>query len=457
MLGFGTACAAPQERVFLPDFRRTGDQDDTAALRRAADTGATVYVPPGIFTLAMDAGLTLPSGLRLRGAGPDRSIIRRSYAPGGPFILFADSGSELAEDNLVGWHITGLGFHDDVGARGYSEFDYMIMLNGVSDVAIEDCAFQGFRGDAIYLGSSTVRAVERHNRDVIIRRCLFDGVNTNNRNAVSILDGERVLIEDCRFEAVGRPGGAGKFDPMNPTTGIPNPGAIDIEPEDTGFSRVENVTIRRNRFRVGGGGAVTLNLFANSSRSYTRNIRVEENIVMDRDGGFMARSFIDPARGQQPYDIHFTKNEVSHCRKPFLLDGIADVALLGNSFVRCAEAAEIGWSQPVADIVLEKNRFVQSGTANGYTLWVRSADGLMLKGNAFVDCGLENGSLGIPLAFVEGTSREVNLTDNRIVSRIGRTTEASTIFNGAAVDRASLTSTGNALIGTVGRGVVSLF
>lgn len=457
MLEFGTACAAPQKQVLLPDFRRTGDRDDTAALRRAADTGAIIYVPPGSYSIAMEDDTSLPSNLRLRGAGAARSIIRRSYDPGGPFILFADSRSAMWENNLTGWRISGLGFKDDVETRGYSEFNYMVMLSGVTDAIIEDCTFTGFRGDAIYLGSSTVRAVERHNRDVAIRRCVFDGVNSNNRNAISILDGERVLIEDCRFENIGRPGGEGQFDPMNPASGLQNPGAIDIEPEDTGFSRVDNVRVRRNHFRGGGGAAVTLNLFANTPQSYTRNIHIEQNVAVDRVSGFSVRSFIHPDRGQQPYNIRFTDNEISQCRKPFLVDGVADVAFSGNSFIQCGEAAEIGWTQSVADIVLQNNSFLRCGTAQGFALWVRSANGLTLRNNAFVDCGLADGSLGIPLAFVEGTSRKVTLIDNRIVGQIGRTTEAVTIFNGAAVERGSLVTAGNTLVGQVANGAANLF
>ena len=105
----------------------------------------------------------------------------------------------------------------------------------------------------------------------------------------------------------------------------------------------------------------------------------------------------------------------------------------------------------------QNNSFFRCGTAQGFALWVRSADGLTLRNNAFVDCGLADGSLGIPLAFVEGTSRKVTLIDNRIVGQIGRTTEAATIFNGAAVERGSLVTTGNTLVGQVANGAANLF
>lgn len=461
---FGSAMALPQCAVtgqtasvaVLPEFRKAGDRDDTAALLRAAATQRPVFVPAGRYAISMTAEDDLPDGFQLLGQGAKRSIIARSYAREASFILHADSRSARSEDNLRDIRLRGIGFVDEVGERGYSPFNYLVMLSGVSDVIIEDVSFQGFRGDGLYLGSSTIRSVERHNHNVLVSRCHFDGINSNNRNAISVLDCSGLIIENCEFLNVSRNGGPGAFDVHDPLTGLQNPGAIDVEPEATGFARVEDVVIRNNHFAGGGGYAVTLNLFANGQDGLARNIAVTGNRVVDRAGGF-AGVAAPSAEGAPDQEILIESNEVSNCDKPFLFDRVVNLQLRRNNFTDCSSHAELGWSGGVRNANLTGNNFLRIGSTTGYALWIRSAEELLLSNNKFVDCGKADGTLGISMAFVAGDSREVSIIGNRFENISGRTTQATTVFVDASLDPNTLQIRDNRLVGDIARPPASVF
>jgi hypothetical protein len=444
---------AATDAVSLPDFRRAADPDDSDALDRAIATGRPIHAPGGMGSgsggryLISAAGLrSLPSGFTLRGDGIDHTIIARSYLRAGSFVFFADSGSPDPQQNLVDLALSDLTIEDDVVARGFSEFSYLVMLNGVSGAHIDRVRFRGFRGDGLYIGSSTVQANERHNRDVFVRHCHFDGINANNRNAISILDCDGLLIEHCRFNNVTRPGGKSAADPMDPATGPPMPGAIDLEPERNNFAVLRNVIIRGNHFVGGGGYAVALTLLPNDLvRDPQRIFRVEGNVVERRYGGFSGSGYggDSAVSSGRPYAIAIQSNHVANCIKPFLLQGIRGLTMANNSFVDCGEMAELGYQATNAAIAIHDNEFTRVGTVQGYGMWIRSIAGLDLRHNKFTDCGRADGSIGIALAFVNGAIRDTVISANEFWSPTGRTTEAATVFRDARLDRRSITATAN--------------
>jgi hypothetical protein len=87
---------------------------------------------------------------------------------------------------------------------------------------IDNCVIEGFRGDGIIFGSglndnaAPNTLTERHNVDVTVTNCYIDGVNNDNRNGISVIDGNGVTIENNYFTRCSRSN---------------MPGAIDIEPD----------------------------------------------------------------------------------------------------------------------------------------------------------------------------------------------------------------------------------
>jgi polygalacturonase len=191
----GERARANSEAVSVLDFRSPRDADDSAAFQKAIATRRPVHVPasaglgPNGVYLVDD--VTLIAGAQLFGDGIGRTILR----PGGNQAVFhCDSGSDVAR--IVGIHISNLTLEGWVVKRRFAEHRHLLHLNGVQEVLIENTEIKGFQGDGICLGSSRQAGITRHNRGIIIRNCVFDGVNNDNRNGISVIDGEQILIEE---------------------------------------------------------------------------------------------------------------------------------------------------------------------------------------------------------------------------------------------------------------------
>jgi hypothetical protein len=430
--------SANANAVLLPDYRKQGDLDDTEAFRRALEVSPQIHFPggrgsgtDGAYLMAAVDSDNLPSGLDLSGDGPGRSIIRRSYRREGPFILHCDSKSANLKENICGLRFRDLSFEDEVESRGFSEFDYLVMLNGVSEVLFENVHFIGFRGDAVHMGSSTVSKIERHNQKVVVRNSLFDGITCNNRNAISVIDCDGLLIEDCRFRDCSRFGGPEPSDPFDPYTGIQAPGAIDLEPNQDAFAILRDVVIRNNSFSGGGGYGICLNLLADSVVDIAQSgIVVERNRIADRWGGFGIHGGSSIAASEtRSAAISFERNMVERCKKPFIVDGVRGLTIRGNTFADCATMGELGYVNGNRDVVMAGNAFRRLGyKESGYGVWIRDIRNLDLHDNKFVDIGLEGERFGIAIAFVSGEISGVSLLDNAFYSPTGRMTEAITVF-----------------------------
>jgi hypothetical protein len=453
--------AAAADRVSLPDVRARGATDDRAALAAALKTGRIVHLPAGrgtgpggayLLSAGPDAP-NLPAGARLVGDGIGRTIVHRLYGGGAagvgePFVFFCDSGSPDPSRNLAGISIADMTLVDDVVRNGFAEHEHLINVNGVTSLRIERVGFQGFRGDGLYLGSSTFVDGERHNVDVVVRDCEFDGINTNNRNGISIIDGDRVTIDRCRFRRCSRHGGGGLTppDPFNPRTGLGMPGGIDIEPNGYPFTIVRDIAISNCQFDTIGGAAVALLLRPNDSvRVPLRGIRVTGCVVRNTAtgiafGGYGARNAL---RGL-PYDVEISDNSFTQADSPFIIDGAVGLTLRRNRFTDCAKAAELGYTNYNHDVQLIDNEFTRVGYSrdgvNG--MLIRYADQVTLEGNSFVDCGRADGSAGRAINFERGDITRFRLINNRFESP-GKRTAMAVDALGGKIDPRSFTSSGN--------------
>lgn len=205
--------------VNVKAYGATGDgvTDDTAAVQAACTAANGVFFPSG--TYKVTSPITLKSNNMVFGEGASSVILYTGTATS-QGALYANSGSASTYvENLVVQNIKILG---TVATAGFSEFVHLISFHGVRNCLIDSCEIVGFRGDGIIFGSGLNdnplpnSSTERHNIDVTISNCYIDGVNNDNRNGISVIDGDGVNIENNYFTRCTRSN---------------MPGAIDIEPD----------------------------------------------------------------------------------------------------------------------------------------------------------------------------------------------------------------------------------
>jgi hypothetical protein len=435
-LAAGSARAAQANTVDLgaqAGADPNGVRDSTAALQAALATGQPVYVPPGTFVID---SARLPAGAVLQGPG----VLKQKR--GAQFLLTGDSGSADPRANLQGITLRDLTLQGTVEEDGFLEFFHLVALHGVTGLRVMNVRFVGFRGDGLYLGSGSKPGLERHNRDVTVRGCLFDGINRNNRNGISVIDCDGLVIENCDFRRC---------------TNERMPGPIDLEPNDHPWPIIRRVSIRGNRFLGNGGISGNIGCYIPAPvTAMPEDILIERNRFEDYRGSgadvtvqFRRRI----SKSDSATRLRILSNEGTGGFRPLRIYSGRDVLVEGNRWRDYAANAQIGHLAPtnfVMDITVGGNSFVRCGgtTAGPYGLTLFTVDGATIEGNDFIDCG--NGAPGsYALQFNVGTSRRVSVSRNRFSSPTGRTLVATVIEAKHRMDVASARFSGNKFLDSI--------
>lgn len=371
-LSLPAAATGPWANVRAYGARGDGRTDDSGAFQAALDRAARVWVPPGRY---LAGGLVLRSHTRLAGAGAASVLL---HAPGTPFLAAVNPGADGSPDpreNVRDIAVSGLAFVGRGAAEGFREHVHLLSVSACSGLVVRNCHFRAFQGDAIYLGSGTVAGVERHNADIAIRGCRFDGVDYANRQCVSLIDGTRVAIEGNWMARSSR---------------HDMPGAIDIEPDDP-WNVVRDIRIAGNRFVgiQGAVGAVSVILVHHDFAVPPRGIAVVGNRIEGafRTPGIVAKGFVD-ADASEPLDLLVRGNEILETFHGFEFSGVRGVRFEEN-LVRGTLARPVV-SLPrrgrCADVRIAGNRFECLATQAGGGLQIHPTTRLTMAGNRFRDC-----------------------------------------------------------------------
>lgn len=375
-----------------------GVVDATTAFSNAVSTGKAVFVPAGTYILELALST---NGAYFFGEGVNSVLKPLTMASRGAITVNSASAVTFI-DNLT---FRDLKFLGSVVANGFSEQKHLLTLNGVRNVLVENCLFEGFRGDGLYIGSGDTGGLEKHNHNVTVKHCRFDGVNNDNRQGISIIDADGLLIEDCIFENITR---------------STMPGAIDIEPDVAAFHVVKNIKISKNKFKNIGGNLGVISLFlASSTIPAPDNILIEGNeFVSSVTSTAHAEIFLGTTRTLVDADIDMgiviRDNRGRGGSRALDIRAVKGVDVLNNRFESyqgansCGQAAA---NQAPRNIVYRDNRFIKCGTVNGIGLEIFSVDYLTLENTLFDDCGAGTaGSYAID--FNTGTSSHVALRNN---------------------------------------------
>ncbi|MES2295270.1 MAG: hypothetical protein V4527_18380 [Pseudomonadota bacterium] len=224
---------------------KTGTQNAAAMALAIAklSSGGIVRIGPGGF---MQDTVTLPAGITIAGAGMGVTILTQGTTASSYGMFYAESsGASAYIDDIT---IRDLTVQNTAGT--FSQFIHLMAFAGVRDLLIERVEFKGFRGDGLCLHSRAVSDLtERHNINVTVRDCIFNGVNNENRNGISVVDGKTVLVDNCTFKNC---------------TKSTMPGAVDIEPDQT-YSIIDDITVSNSRFEATGGNLAAIGCLVASS------------------------------------------------------------------------------------------------------------------------------------------------------------------------------------------------
>ena len=382
-----TVQAKLRESVSVKDFGAVGDgvTDDMLAIQAAIDSGAgKIFFPAGTYAY-LGAKVNEVPALRLRsnvefyGEGAGKTILRQNAA----YWLFG-YGYQLSD---VSNPINNIVFRDMEmimdNTPTFSQFEYILQLGSVANILVNRVKFVGWRGDAINIGTALAEE-EVHQENITIQNCIFDGVNKDNRQAISITDGTNIFIQNNKFINCTRADMPGCID-IEPNH--PIPGAPSIET----LQRANNIHITNNSFENSGAAAISLQLsktddyvvapgpFYFTGNTVKADVATDMKIYMSPStGGSVSVTANNPV----PVIIegnYFNANGGS------VIYGFHGLSILSNKFKNAFQSLVIGktdaLTQQVAGLVISGNSFL--GTNVYPNIIFGSCNNVVIVGNRF--------------------------------------------------------------------------
>jgi polygalacturonase len=415
----------------------SGVTNSTAAIQDAVNAAAladkSVYAPAGRYLIDT---VTLPDKCCIVGDGIDNTVFVQGTPSG------ASRGSFWAQSSSSTTFLTSITLRDftmyGFDNATYTEFTHLLTLQGCIDPLVERVKFYGWRGgDAIYIGSGATGGLERHNKNVIVRDCVFDGVDKDNRQGISVIDGDGVLIDGCYFARCTASG---------------QPGAIDVEPDAYEFHICRNIKITNNSFYdVGEANTASVVNFLFPDAAWMtppRDFWVVDNHFEACPASncivFNSLAAGGPTADSVKHGLIVSQNRVVDAVRPLSIFGCSDALVTGNYF-NGTSGVLIGYTDAAndnRDIRFLDNTFDRVGSVAGYGITVFSVVGLSITRNQFIDCGSGVPGASNGINFSTGTSSYVRLQDNTFTAPNSKTLVAVAVAVGH-----TLTPTTNYMLG----------
>lgn len=286
-----------------------GSTDDTAAFKAALSAasalgGAVIYLPGGHTYLtrynnpATDANAitSIPSNVTFLGDGD--STVWRPTSNSVLGAIGTDSGSSTAwAQNIKFRDIRFYGYSE---TAGLNENNSLIFLSSVKNVLIEGCSFIAPSGDGIYIGSGFGggSANERHNHNIVIQANYFDGVNNHNRQGVSIIDCDGIVIANNTFRNL---------------TDTTMPGSVDFEPNSS-YNVIKNFRVTGNKFTGGTGNRGYVTVSCGNSANLVGGV-ISGNEFVGNTGFYLntETAITGGALPSAPHQIVISNNVFNEC------------------------------------------------------------------------------------------------------------------------------------------------
>ncbi len=414
-----------RDSVSVINFGAKGDEmtNDFEAIQEAINyialkNGGIIFFPKGTYLIegknnGLTDGLNInSSNITLKGEGSNSIIKQGSSSFYALSINNNNTGTNNIRDNVKNIKISGIKFTCKIEVLGFSEFRHLLNINAASNVEISNCAFEGFRGDGILIGSGNTAGIERHNENIVITDCLFDGINNDNRNGISIIDVNGVLIDRCIFRRITR---------------YNMPGAIDIEPDNYSYYIVKNILIQNNKFDRIGGNSAAISYNGNPKvGEQINNLKIINNQIkngLNIGSAFTFQTRRNPTASTAPNNIIVKGNTVKNYYQSIQVFGIKNILFESNIFDSTIRSGVIGFtdisSQTNSEVRLYNNTFRNNGYKSHAGLVLFKSNNIELKNNLFENCGSSLDPSANAIDF-KG-SRSDNILLKRNISKNNRT------------------------------------
>lgn len=364
-----------------------GVNDDTLAIQKAIDSGISKKIKfiSGTYFVTK---INLKSGIIIEGENKESSIITGSTQ-----LIYAlsDSPGQFLENNYIN-NIQLLG---TVVADGFSEFVHLISLNGVRNFKIDNCILKGFRGDGIYLGANTDNT--RHNEDVIISNSIIDGINKDNRNGVSVIDCDGLVIKNSTIQN---------------TSKSTMPGMIDIEPNNSN-NIIKNIKIIGNNFYNSDGSQAVISFYINQLLSADPTNFIISNNSSDSTINFL--NYTSTYDYTTATKLVVTNNN-GNCGKLILSLNYINGLIISNNNFNVTSDSLIGFNagDSMRNIIISNNIINGNNTANR-AFSIKDGDNIKIQNNIFdsfttyaVLCGVTGGNLS-NVSFINNTFMNIGV------------------------------------------------
>lgn len=372
--------------------------DDTAAFIAATEAArdnaayATVYAPEGLYLLQPSisggGGMQLYSRTQLLGDGWGTTLRKIGHPTNDHGSLVAinhwSAGSSDPSLNQREIVIRDIHLQGHVVEDGFMQWRFLLEANAVTDLVVEHVKFSRYQGDCIYLGSGTqTDTLERHNIGIRIANCLFDGVNRDNRNALSIIDGEDITVQRCVFRNCVR---------------TDMPGCIDLEPNaGNSFSICKAIHVDSCYFDFCGGNSGHIGAAFHRGQNFLTvpftGYTVTNNVFRRGLGGQRGMVFIQdqyPTETTERADITISHNQFVYGLYAIETAGVKGIDIHNNTFVDFWAGTTFGYQQKSLDVTLRDNYFVRCAWGQDGIHEIVHADRIEFDRNTYDNCGNSN-------------------------------------------------------------------
>lgn len=363
-------------------------------------------------------------GLHIRGDGPgltEFDIGDRNY-------LFAhNSMSEDTADNLKGFLLSDLALRGKSVENGFGEPLHLIALAGVTGFRARNVHWLAPQGDGTIAWMGPRPDTVRHNEDWAFLDCLFDGINKQNRNGLTVEDlvGLRVLASTFR------------------RLSLPDmPAAIDVEPRNRTSYRVGNIFIGAGtRFEDLGSAALAIYAHPDYYTRKATNFTLADAIITDAPRGVdvVGVGPDEMASSVNRQNITIAGNQMTRVTTPLRSQGGFGVSFRRNALsdFDSIQLGVIGGGFGNREVRIQDNPMVRGGKDNGpVILHDGTTIACRVERNPMTQCGRTDGVAG--WAFLARLGNiDCVVSDNPVDNSSGRLKAFAQMSDGVTVSATS--------------------